>query len=424
MKSPGATARNTTSQGQVGVRSGLVFTDYCYILAVAFAAFMTLDPLGHSTELPALVRHVSLMVSALAVLLTVIGTRIFSSSHDVPDMGPVVWPFVLLSALIVAGSTYARLLKGETNIFLVSGLYMCLVPLSATMLLHTRDPQAIMRTYFWILLILAIYMTLAMIPDRAIYHEREFLVMPIAVFFILGPFKPATRWFGFTFFISFSPFVFEKNTAYLIALLSLLYLLVFVWLPRLKAYSWLGRSMAVYLLFTASCAGITLITFIVLQRETYLPTGNPEYRLYTYGIAWEKFVESPLVGNFFTEPAVMKFPLYEIGLSNNILPSHSDILDVLANGGLLAFALLLLGTCQIGFLAYRHLLRPRFLGQQWSAYGHMLACMSIAGIVAYSFNPVMLQPGRSFLLWTNLGFLLGLTLLNKKEIELRSSREN
>jgi hypothetical protein len=36
--------------------------------------------------------------------------------------------------------------------------------------------------------------------------------------------------------------------------------------------------------------------------------------------------------------------------------------------------------------------------------------MSFAGVFTYAFNPILLQPSISYLLWTNLGLLLGLSM--------------
>jgi hypothetical protein len=36
--------------------------------------------------------------------------------------------------------------------------------------------------------------------------------------------------------------------------------------------------------------------------------------------------------------------------------------------------------------------------------------MSLASIVVYAFNPILLQPAKSFLMWGQLGMLLGIAL--------------
>ena len=73
-----------------------------------------------------------------------------------------------------------------------------------------------------------------------------------------------------------------------------------------------------------------------------------------------------------------------------MLPTHSDALDLLANGGVLGFGLFALGLGMIFALAWRKLLRPAQIARPEARYGHALA-------------------------WSNLGMLLGLALRAEEE---------
>jgi hypothetical protein len=66
------------------------------------------------------------------------------------------------------------------------------------------------------------------------------------------------------------------------------------------------------------------------------------------------------------------------------------------------------------------MLAPRHLDHAWAPYAHTLALMSLAGVITYAFNPVLLQPGMAYLLWTNLGLLLGLSLRAAADRERKS----
>lgn len=132
--------------------------------------------------------------------------------------------------------------------------------------------------------------------------------------------------------------------------------------------------------------------------------------MHTYLAAWERFMESPLWGTLFLAEAVEKFTLYSIGVAGNVLPTHSDILDLAAHGGIIAVLLWLLGLTRIMRFSFRKILHPKFLDHPWGLYAHTLALMSLAGVVTYAFNPILLQPSMAYLLWTNLGLLLGLAL--------------
>jgi O-antigen ligase len=163
----------------------------------------------------------------------------------------------------------------------------------------------------------------------------------------------------------------------------------------------------------------SILAYLAFRGSPGLPSGNLGYRLYTYATALGRFSESPLWGTFFTAEATEKFTLYSIGIAGNVLPTHSDILDLLAQGGCIALLLWALGLARIARIAFRSLLHPGFLDHRWAPYAHALALMSLAGIVTYAFNPILLQPAMAYLLWTNLGLLLGLSLRAGMEHEMR-----
>jgi O-antigen ligase len=126
-------------------------------------------------------------------------------------------------------------------------------------------------------------------------------------------------------------------------------------------------------------------------------------------MAWRQFLDSPLWGTWFTAAGVQKFTLYTVGATRNLLPTHSDVMDLLANGGMLGVGLWALGLIRILQRARQRLLTPRRLTHPWAPLAHTLAVVSLAAVVTYSFNPVMLQPGMSYLMWMSFGVLLGLT---------------
>jgi O-antigen ligase len=150
------------------------------------------------------------------------------------------------------------------------------------------------------------------------------------------------------------------------------------------------------------------VCFLLYFREDYLPSGNVEFREFTYRAAWQQFLDSPIWGTAFSAESVRKFTLFTVGIARNRLPTHSDLMDLLANGGLLAIGLWLFGYLRIGVFAYRRILAPRFLHYPWASQGHTFAAISLAAIVVYAFNPILLQPEMAFMVWTTLGMLVGL----------------
>lgn len=393
-------------------RSGLVWSEYAYLTAIALAALIAVEPFGGELGTHPETKHLPLLLTLPVVALSLAGRRL-----RVPESGPIAsrvlkaaWPFMLLAFLIVSGSAYARWVDGEQNTFLNIGLYMLLVFFAAAMVLQSQAPEALLRAHFRILLVAGLFMSAWLIfyfRTTQIYHEQIFLIVPLAVYCALAPKNRLLVFFGAAFFLSMALFS-AKNTAYLVALLVLLYLIVIVWFPRLRQKTPLHRVGGYYLVFVALLLIAGLLFFLLSSRETYLPSGNINYRSYTYGLAWQQFLESPLWGTLFAAKAVEKFTLYSIGIAGNFLPTHSDIMDLLANGGLIGIGLWLLGLFFVGRAAYRSLLKP--LAQPWAAYAYSLIALSLAGIVVCAFNPILVHTGMAYLLWTNLGLLLGLAL--------------
>jgi hypothetical protein len=172
----------------------------------------------------------------------------------------------------------------------------------------------------------------------------------------------------------------------------------------------LQRSTLVYWFWLAGGLAAIAIVFLGVNGMIELPTGNVSYRGYTYELAWQRFLDSPWWGTLFAVEAVGKFTLYSVGDTDNLLATHSDLLDILANGGVIGVTLWAYGLWRIARAAGSHVLRPQFLDRAWAPQAHALAVMSAAGVVTYTFNPILLQPSMAYLLWTNLGLLAGLAL--------------
>lgn len=408
---------------------GLLWSEHWYLLAALVAAVVAVDPLEWRIAANPLVKHLALMIALPAVCLTLLGRLMaappWSTDRFIGEILRAAWPLLALAMLIIGGSLYTRFIDGIQNTFLNVGLYMLAALAAAVAMLLTEAPTAMLRGYFRILLAAALVMGVYLIANygvRQVYHEQIFLVIPMTALFFVRRAGAAGRWLGCTFFVSMTWFS-HKYTSYLIGALTVAYLAFAVALPRLRSRPGLVRVTVIYWSFVAAVLGAAAFAYLVLHGSPGMPTGNPEYRLHTYAAAWDRFVESPIWGTLFAAEAVDKFTLYAIGISNNVLPTHSDIMDLLAHGGMVAMALWSAGLVLIASAAWKNMLAPRHLGHAWAPYAHTLALMSLAGVITYAFNPVLLQPGMAYLLWTNLGLLLGLSLraaADRKRAENRS----
>src|SRR5690606_4765211 len=208
------------------------------------------------------------------------------------------------------------------------------------------------------------------------YHEMEALVVPIAVYFALRPMR-SSNWRALLVltFLLVGGLVFRKNTGFLVLGLTALYLWIVEWRFRFRENG-IFRLWTVLWLAALIGAGSIAYSYIAYQRGTVMPTGNPEYRLRTYERAWERFLESPVLGTSFTEQATEKFKGYQLKTANGILATHSDVLDLAAQGGALALLLWIWGYVRVIRFSMRHALRGR-PRDDLRAAAHALACMSL-----------------------------------------------
>jgi hypothetical protein len=411
-------AASRVAAGNTGRRAGagLLWTDYWYLTATIIAAVVAVDPLEWLLAADPLLKHLALAISLPAVMLTIAGSRLRVSgprvSRAVGRPATILWPLLLLAALVMAGGVYARFVQGIQNSFLNFGMYMAVAYCAAAMVWRSEDPEALVRGHVRILLAAAAVMAAYLIANyggREVYHEQIFLVIPMAILFFSLREGMLLRWAGCLFFLAMA-WLSAKYTSYLIGAMTVAYMAFAIAVPRLAPLPGLRRTMLVYWFWLMGGLAVIVFAFLGVNGMLELPTGNVAYRFHTYENAWQRFLDSPLWGTHFAVEAVEKFTLYSIGISDNMLATHSDLLDLLANGGLIAAALWTYALVRIARIVRENLLRPQLLDRSWTPYAHTLAVMSAAGVITYAFNPILLQPALAYLLWTNLGLLVGLAL--------------
>ena len=404
-----------TAVGSTFARApGLVLTDYWYLAATLIATIVTVDPLEWELWTDPVLKHLALAVSVPAIALTLLGSGLRLAREGDRNGGParLLWPLLLLGAIITAGGLQARFGEGIQNSFLNVGLYIFAAYGAAIMVCRSDDPEGLVRGHMRILLagawVMGAYL-FAAYGQRQVYHEQIFLVVPMAAFYFALRRGAFLRWVGCLFFLA-TAWASAKYTAYLTGAMTAAYVAFAIAVPRAVPTWGLRRVTITYWFWLVGGLAVLVFVFLGINGMIELPSGNVSYRGYTYELAWSRFLDSPLWGTLFAVEAVGKFTLYSVGDTNNMLATHSDLLDILANGGLIGVALLAYGLARVARRAYRNLLEPRFLDRPWAPQAHALAVMSAAGVVTYTFNPILLQPSMAYLLWTNLGLLAGLAL--------------
>ncbi len=395
--------------------ASLQWSEYLFVAAVVIAEFLVVDPLGWHVNRVTALKHLPLAVAVCAVLLTVAGRKLQVQQSRPGALHRALqgtWPLAVLAVFVSLGSLYARLVLEDQATFLNIGVYMSMVVLAAVMFIESSNPHALLRWYMGTLVAGAIIMGAYIVRYYGItqvYHEQIFLVIPIAIWFASAQKNRLLAWFGALVMLLLG-FFSAKNTSYLVALLIGAYIVLHQGIPRLRRMSPAARSFSYYLMLVLAATVIAVVAYIFLHREELLPSGNVEYRSHTYELAWQRFLDSPLWGTGFAAVSVKKFSLYSINIAGGMLPTHSDVMDLLANGGLLAVTLWATGILMIAYRTRRWLVARVHGEHPWAAYAHTLLGLSAAAIVTYSFNPVLLDPGMAFLLWSSLGLLAGMSV--------------
>jgi hypothetical protein len=400
----------------------LVMTDHLIVLALMLATFWVLDPFRVSLDRITGVKHFPFFVLMGTLVLSAVGSRLFPRAANPvtwKEIRSVFWPIGLFILVVLAGSFFARFKLGIVNTFLNMGLLMLVIPLMARLVGSLAQPARWCRNYFIAVGLVAAWtgvLEWIHFGKGSYIHGAEFIVIPVLVYLWFARIPMALKIPAVLLFASFG-IACHKNTGYLVLLFSLCYCVF--WSLRTR-YSIVAdplvreRYLAVWLY-----AGLGLLVLLVaffLAREYVAASGNLEYRMHTYEKALTKFLASPIYGNAFSGPSTEKFELFDVMTSiTNVLPTHSDPLDILANGGAVFSLLFMYGIIKLTrVLVVATDAAPNSTARDCLPALHACAAVFLSGLITMTFNPVMTQPNCALTLWTTTGIGLGLALYIRK----------
>jgi len=369
---------------------------------------LLLDPHSNSFGLGG-VRHVITLLMVLAAALVVFqggGRRIFSV--------PLINLLLLLMVLQIGGSILWLLPGGRdpSYSFLGRGLNILSVLGGAAIALEPRCLAWVSRRYLMIfvpvsviivLLLTAHSFHLFMGGQRQVYHVEFVYAVSVLTYFATRSSSHMLK-FGIAFLCILNGVLAGKSTFYLLAMLSLGCTYGLALLPRLQAMTRrLTRRarQAMLVLLTPGALGVALIALglvavIVIQRST-----KYEYdpRRVAYALRWEQFTSSPLYGKLFVDTTDIGAYVHLFGV-----PSHNDLLDLMAEGGILGLLLFLIpvGSAILGSTARQIMTTSgpqlRFANYLW----FFLIFYSVAAMG----NPFLADPVLAAPIWFAVGALL------------------
>lgn len=390
---------------------------------VAITLVLMLDPLNPGYEIGGVnlrlprdtgpIKYLGLAFGWLAWMLSLAGQRYNNDRRPLLQReSPFLysWPVMLCFGFILAGSLYARVVLDIQETFLPAALGMSAYFIGLAYMIEVRDPVAPVRGYVALLALVMPYMVWHIV-DRWVrgghaFHEEIFLLVPLAVFGMMNSERKWIGWLGALGALAVTVLS-HKNTSYMVAALTLGYLLVFGTIEFRRRYSGLKRVVLGY--------GATLVLIVVLigligvflHFQEQMPSGSPAVRRQTYRMMFELFLQSPLYGNAFATSSLLELWMYGGAVYDKYTAlTHSDFMDILARGGIVGM-LLFLGTLYVPLrLAWPHLFRERDRRRRAALHG--LTAIFLGGILVMLFNPILVNLPINALFWLTAGLLTGL----------------
>ena len=228
-----------------------------------------------------------------------------------------------------------------------------------------------------------------------IFHEEVFLIGVATIVAAIGLVdRPILRVIVIATLILGQFFTF-KITGFLtaIATVGILLLIPIHWVSQTQNRSVVVRFLSMIYVLIGVGVFLTFLPMIV----DHLPSGSLSVRLYTYAIRWQEFLDAPIFGAGFYGS-----PLVSVQRQNLIIPSHSDLLDLLAFGGTVGTLAFLLPALSIVFSIFR--LRHMTSERLAAFFGYSLVVMLL---IVMAFNPVWLQPKMGGFLWMGFAIMAG-----------------
>ncbi|MBN0987764.1 hypothetical protein [Amphritea pacifica] len=380
---------------------------FCYLvlLFLVVALLYILDPSDTSwgAEDVAFLKYFPVIIAALALSL------VFFSNHSFTFEWPSLFNLIFFFA-VVGGGVYT-VLDGYSlkESFLGRGASIIAFFLGGRVLFHDFERFFIKFSYLVVLVGFLCGIGVAFwaggfhfIDRPHIYHEEVFIFYAafIASNYIFGKVS------GFLFFLFFTicSILTFKNTGFLIALMIVVHFLYFFYRSYTGVYVSIFKR---FFLFFVLVSFLLVVYWFFLNFSNLLPSGSPEVRLKTYEARLDMFFDYLWFGQFFYGS-----PLVELStrFGSIEIPSHSDILDVLAFGGVIGFYFFIMPLL-IFFL--------RFFSFDFNSEKNVVNLIvdlsaSVVGsiFVIMLVNPVLNQPKISVIFWFCLGVGLAYTRKN------------
>lgn len=390
-------------------------TEALMLIGVALASFFLIDPVyGGALTGSGVAKAVVLVLVVGPMLLHFLGRMLADEKRWAQTLHAVLrdwWPISLLGLFITAGSLVARYGRDIPETFLNFGLGMFLLPLMALAVEVSAHRLLLFKGLATIYVATALLMYVVAGAKLHTLHEQIFIAVPVGMYFLTA--RKQKLWtVALGLLLVFGTLVAFKNTTFILVAVSLV-----VWAVVLSVRT--ARRADPLRSFTFIYFGLLLLAAVAIAvavawwlRRDALPSGNTGYRIEMYGIAIQRFLDSPLWGTAFAEASVTYFRLYEVAVGTNYLPTHSDMLDMLGHGGLIAISLWLATVWRILSItgaAFAAMTSPQAhadeRGWRWL---FVLGMIQVGALITYAFNPPLIRLVNGLWIWGGAGVMWAL----------------
>lgn len=421
--------KNRMMVSSVGGDPTLQMTDYFFLVSLFILMFWALDPFRVGLDNIGFIKRIPSVFIVMNLAFIVVSRLMFVKRSEYVSVQTVVkdckW-LILFAMMVIAGSAYARFVSKIEETFLTMGTYTMFAPVIYWYVSNSAAPRRLLRAIAYMMVFWSLVATglqFGFFRRLEAFHAREHLVLPIlGVFFYCLPWR-----YGKLMAMLLLPAVAvaaSKNTAFLLALVSLGYLLgLSLWERIAHQRDAVVRFTTVFGVIVMSAVVLGGVAGLRYKFKDELPTGNPEYRMVTYRMAWGRFVSSPVWGVGFSQAAVKEFDQFTVATGTQNLPTHSDPLDMLANGGLLGFGFWFAGVMPVLWRAFRRVsLRAKELVWQDRLVHHGFLMMSACGMLVCIFNPIFNLPSLAMATWMQFGCLLASYRLCSRMLDAKTAK--
>lgn len=424
MSSRTTKANDLLMTGSIRNDGGLEMTDYFVLFSLFLVLGWSIDPMLLQLEsMPGLKRFPQILLG-INFAFIFLGKALFNFKKPrITGTQALIdhrW-LVLFALFAVGGSLYAKYKNHIDETFLTLGLFTLTAPLMHWYTLNSRAPWKLLKAIlgvfsFWVVVTLLVQFYF--FRKVEIFHAREHIILPIAgALFYYHPNRVA-RVFG-VLLVVVSAIAVSKITAFIVGTMTLIYLFGVSLFTRIhQQKDGLKKVFVVVGFISTVVVGIAVVVVAYYTAGKAAPSGNIGYRAHTYDIAWRKFLASPIWGNGFTKEAVIDFDLFTVQANTQRLPTHSDPLDILAAGGLIAAALWVAGLMPKIYMAFKDVTLERGL-LPWDEFmvHQCMMMMVVGGLVVTAFNPILNIPNTAIAFWLALGCLATTTQLARDKLE-------